>query len=87
MQNNIRTLDLGQNDVALILKEDGNLEVSLPDNIDMDSESVFIAAALTHALGDPELSEMIFKAFVESCEDEAPTDNTTPQAPFLHAVK
>ena len=61
-------LHLTENDAAIILKEDGTLEASLPEiTTDTVPENVFTGAALVHALGNPDICKIIYKSFAKEC--------------------
>lgn len=61
-------LHLAEMDAAIIIKEDGTLEASLPDiTTDTVPENVFTGAALVYALNNPKICQMIYKSFAREC--------------------
>ena len=65
-------LHLSENDAAIVLKEDGTLEASMPEiNSDNVPENVLTGAAILYALNDPEICQLIFKNFAEQCKNNS----------------
>ena len=68
MEFQASSLRITEKDAAIIIKEDGTLEVSLPEvTTETVPENVFTGAALLYALSNPELSQMIYTKFAEVC--------------------
>lgn len=65
-------LHLSENDAAIVLKEDGTLEASMPEiNSDNVPENVLTGAAILYALNNPEICQLIFKNFAEQCKNNS----------------
>jgi len=63
-----KSITLGPLDAAIILREDGSLEASLPDmEADNVTENVITGAALIFALRDPEMFDLIHENFIKEC--------------------
>lgn len=61
-------LNLAEMDAAIIIKEDGTLEASLPEiTTETVPENVFTGAALVYALSNPEICQIIYKNFAREC--------------------
>ncbi|GAO98548.1 hypothetical protein Cva_01211 [Caedimonas varicaedens] len=66
--NRQSVLNLAEMDAAIIIKEDGTLEASLPEiTTDTVPENVFTGAALVYALSNPEICQMIYRNFAQEC--------------------
>ncbi len=63
------TFKLGPMDAAIVLREDGGLEVALPELKDEEviPENVVTGAALMFALQSPKIYEIIHEHFLEEC--------------------
>jgi len=65
-------LQLAENDAAIILKEDGTLEASMPEiNSENVPENVLTGAAILYALNNPDICQLIFKNFAEQCKNNS----------------
>jgi hypothetical protein len=63
-----KTLTLGPLDAAIILREDGTMEASMPEiSTDSVPNNVVTGAALMFALKNPKLCELIHNNFVNEC--------------------
>ena len=77
-QNRNIDLKLEQMDVAIIIREDGTLEASLPDiATDQVPENVFTSAALVYALNDPKMCQLIYQNFAQECARNTPVFATS----------
>jgi hypothetical protein len=69
LSKNSSVLYLTEMDAAIILKEDGTLEASLPDikgeNV---PENVLTGAALVYALSNPKMCQLIYNEFAQACK-------------------
>ena len=63
------TFELGPMDAAIVLREDGGLEVAIPELSDEEviPENVITGAALMFALQSPKIFEIIHEHFLEEC--------------------
>ncbi|AIL12883.1 hypothetical protein IM40_04135 [Candidatus Paracaedimonas acanthamoebae] len=65
-------LQLAENDAAIVLKEDGTLEASMPEiNSENVPENVLTGAAILYALNNPDICQLIFKNFAEQCKNNS----------------
>lgn len=65
-------LHLSENDAAIVLKEDGTLEASMPEiNSENVPENVLTGAAILYALNNPDICQLIFKNFAEKCKNDS----------------
>ena len=74
-ENRATDLKLQQMDVAIIIREDGTLEASLPEiGADQEQvpENVFTSAALVYALNDPQMCQLIYQNFAQECARNTP---------------
>ncbi len=79
--NRTTDLKLDQMDVAIIIREDGTLEASLPEiEADRVPENVFTSAALVFALNDPKMCELIYQNFAQECA----RNTSIPQSALLN---
>ncbi|MBL0942531.1 MAG: hypothetical protein IBJ00_07410 [Alphaproteobacteria bacterium] len=63
-----KALNLGPLDVAIILREDGTMEASMPElSTDTVPDNVVTGAALMFALKNPEIYNLIHTNFVNEC--------------------
>lgn len=63
-----KALTLGPLDAAIILREDGTMEASMPElSTDTVPDNVVTGAALMFALKNPELYDLIHNNFVNEC--------------------
>lgn len=67
-----KVIRLHTNDAALVLKENGEIEASLPDIKDAHvPENILMGAALMHALSCPETCRLIRERFLKEYCPEA----------------
>lgn len=65
-------LNLSENDAAIILREDGTLEASMPEiHSENVPENVLTGAAILYALNNAEICQLIFKNFAEQCKNNS----------------
>lgn len=63
-----KALELGPLDAAIILREDGSMEASMPEiATDTVPDNVVTGAAVMFALQNPELCDLIHDNFVNEC--------------------
>jgi hypothetical protein len=63
-----KVLNLGPLDAAIILREDGTMEASMPElSTDTVPDNVVTGAALMFALKNPKLYDLIHDNFVNEC--------------------
>ena len=68
MKDKRQVLELEETDAAIILKEDGTCEVSLPTSKDQRlPEHVIMGAALAYALQNVQLCHLIHENFKNHC--------------------
>ena len=71
------TLTLTRWDAAIILKQDGSFETSLPHiQGDYIPENVILGAALAYALRNKDLCELIRENFERECYAESKAERT-----------
>ena len=81
-----KKITLNPHDVAIVFKEDGHIDLSFPEmEDDQIPDHIFAALALSYAVMDEELFDMIQERFAESLEQEATT--STPKASKKPALK
>ena len=72
----ITNLSLSPWDAAIILKEDGSFETSLPQiHGDYIPENVMLGAALAYALRNENLCTLIREHFEQECIEKIHTEN------------
>ncbi len=63
-----QTLKLDAHDAAIIFKKDGTFKLSLPkEKKDQTSDHILTMAAFAYALGDHEMTELIYQKFLSEC--------------------
>jgi hypothetical protein len=79
---------LNPHDVAIVFKADGHIDLSFPEmNEDQIPDHLFAALALSYAVMDEELFDLIQERFAESLEQEAtPVISKTTKKPALKVV-
>ncbi|OJX12260.1 MAG: hypothetical protein BGO77_03675 [Caedibacter sp. 37-49] len=65
-------LQLAENDAAIVLREDGTLEASMPEiHSENVPENVLTGAAILYALNNSDICQLIFKNFAEQCKNKS----------------
>ena len=79
-ENRSIDLKLAHMDVAIIIREDGTLEASLPEiHTAQVPENVFTSAALVYALNDPKMCQLIYQNFAQECARNSSSVSTSYQ--------
>ena len=76
---NPKALHLGPLDAAIVLREDGTLEASMPDvNIPDVPDNILIGTAIIMALQSERMCSLIYEHFLNECalEDSNPINDT-----------
>lgn len=63
-----KKINIGPNDVVIILRDDGTFEAALPDAVtDPLPDHLITSAALVYALRNPEMIAILHKNFALEC--------------------
>lgn len=69
-------IKLGDLDAAVILKNDGSIEASLPEVGDGPiPDNVLVASAVMFFLSRPDLCDSVFKEFIRACHKNETPNN------------